>query len=484
MPAHCSKLRQAFFSRQLLTLQQLHHTALGWFDLKNTLSTPRTWSAWLACATCLLSQSVFAEDNDFGQEPFSVHAQSTYIWQKYNRFNALYSGPNSLSANKSIGYTFTADVALGARLWKGAELYLVPEATQGNPFSGLSGLGGFTNGEATRASGADLTLYRQKLFVRQTMNLSGATEKIDADFAQLSQLVSKNRIVVTAGNFSLLDIFDDNSYAKDPRTQFLNAGNMAYTAYDYASDARGFGWGLAAEWYQDDWVVRYARMTTPREPNQLPIDPHILKHYGDQLEIERGYTLGEQPGKARLLLWRNRMISASYQDAINYGAAHGTTPSIDAVRNSEQVKYGIGLNLEQAITPQIGTYMRAMWADGHSETMAFCAADRSLAVGVVAKGAAWHRPKDTLGLSMMVNTISQARKQYLQAGGVDFFIGDSNSSGGTLNYRPEQIAEVVYNAELTKGIQLSADYQYIRNPAYNRDRGPVNVFGLRLHAEY
>ncbi len=31
---------------------------------------------------------------------------------------------------------------------------------------------------------------------------------------------------------------------------------------------------------------------------------------------------------------------------------------------------------------------------------------------------------------------------------------------------------------------VTLDYQFIVNPAYNRDRGPVSVFGARLHAQF
>ena len=34
------------------------------------------------------------------------------------------------------------------------------------------------------------------------------------------------------------------------------------------------------------------------------------------------------------------------------------------------------------------------------------------------------------------------------------------------------------------GNARAADYQHITNPAYNADRGPVDIFGGRLHAEF
>ena len=113
---------------------------------------------------------------------------------------------------------------------------------------------------------------RQRLFLRQTWNHGGGREKVESDFNQLAGHVERDRFVLTVGNFSTLDVFDDNTYAKDPRTQFMNWGHWTHAAYDYAADSRGFGWGFAGEWYRGDWVLRFGRMTGPREPNGLAVD--------------------------------------------------------------------------------------------------------------------------------------------------------------------------------------------------------------------
>ena len=75
--------------------------------------------------------------------------------------------------------------------------------------------------------------------------------------------------------------------------------------------------------------------------------------------------------------------------------------------------------------------------------------------------------------------LSVDRRRFLEAGGVSFFIGD-----GALRYKPETILEVFYSAQLVKGAWVTLDYQRIQNPAYNAARGPINVFAVRLHAEF
>jgi high affinity Mn2+ porin len=451
-------------------------------------------TAWVLC--CLASASAWAQTApDVETEDTTARYQLTYNWQRHGAFNAPYSGANSLSPNSERMYTFSTTAHWGFRPWQDGELYFNPEVTSGIPFSGnLVGLGGFTNGEITRAGGSRPKPYRQRLFLRQTWNHGGEQEQVESDFNQMAGLVDKNRFVLTAGNFSTLDVFDDNAYAKDPRTQFMNWGNWTYAAYDYAADARGFGWGFAGEWYQDNWVLRFGRMTGPKEPNGLPVDFALGKHYGDQIEIERGHMLADQPGKVRVLAWRNRAQVASFSDATRWlnnwqlshpGAVPTSPEALIAVRGGEKIKYGLGVNLEQAIHPSVGFFLRAMKADGKTETYAFTEADGSLSTGLVFKGGLWGREDDAVGVAFMRNTLSPERRGFLAAGGLSFFIGDvSPSSTKSLTYQPEQILEVYYSFQIASGTWLTTDYQRIQNPAYNADRGPVNVYALRFHAEF
>jgi carbohydrate-selective porin OprB len=220
-------------------------------------------------------------------------------------------------------------------------------------------------------------------------------------------------------------------------------------------------------------------MTGPTTPNDLPVDFDILNHYGDQIEVEHAHELLGQPGKLRLLAWRNRAVLARFRDAINYGLANGQTPDIFKVRNSEQFKVGLGINLEQALTPDLGVFFRAMQTDGATETYAFTEVDQSIAAGVSLQGAGWGRAQDTLGLSLMQNELSKDRRDYLQAGGISFFIGD-----GRLQYQPETLFELYYSLNVAKKTFVTFDFQRIYNPAYNADRGPANFGGIRLHAEF
>lgn len=418
--------------------------------------------------------------------PVNIHGQTTYINQRYNNFTSSYSGENSLSALKSMSYTWSGTLFLGARLAPNTDVYFNPEVISGVSFSNLAGLSGFTNGEETKAGGLNAKFYSARAFLRHTINQEGNKVVLENDSNQITQTVSSNRVVITAGQFSTLDIFDDSRYAKDPRIQFMNWGNITYLAYDYAADARGYSTGLAGEWYLDNWVLRASRMLAPKTSNGRDLNWQIFNTYGDQIEIERQHQIADLPGKVSVLAYRNRMVLARFQDATNYVIANNEqgTQAINNVRTNYQYKTGVGINGEQALTKDLGIYGRAFTSNGHTETMSFTEADNSISIGLGMNSNSWKRPSDTIGISMMQNSLSSFRRGYLQASGASYFIGDYAGPGQTISYRPERIGEVYYNALVVKNVLAGLNFQHINNPAYNAARGLVNILSFRVHAEF
>jgi len=412
---------------------------------------------------------------DIQEEAYGAKFQTTYVWQRKYPFGAAYSGPNSLVPDIEKSYSFTATAALGARVWRGGELYCDPEIAQGVPLSHLMGLGGFTNGEIARTSGPTASLYAARLFLRQTWDLEGRREAIESDANQLAGSADKRRLVLTAGKLSILDLFDENAYSHDPRKEFLNWSLMTYGAYDYAADSRGYSYGVALEYFHDEWALRGGRFMMPKESNGLALNPRILESFGDQIEIERSHQLRGQPGKLRLLGYRNQADMGGYRDALADAQGSGAPPDITTTRK-RRVKYGFGVNLEQSLTAATGIFARGSWNNGEAEEFAFTEIDRSISAGVSVAGTGWKRPSDTLGLAFVRNGLSAAHRDYLAAGGLGFFIGD-----GQLSYRPESIFETYYSFGLVKDAWLSLDFQRIFNPAYNADRGPVSVASARFH---
>lgn len=415
---------------------------------------------------------------EIAQENWNAKFQGTYIGQLKPSINAPYSGDFSLLQKREVSYSTTLTAYLGFRSWKTGEIYFNPEMIEAVAFSNLHGLGGLTNSEQQKTSGPKPKFYRARIFLRQTFGLGGEQTAVESGPNQLAGMVDRKRWVVTVGTLSPLDIFDLNAYAHDPRTQFTNWAFFTHGSYDYASDARGYTNGAAIEYYNDDWALKLGRFQGPIQSNGLPLNSRLSAYHGDEIELEHAHQIAGQPGKLRLLGFRNREVMGRFDEAISYAAANGGTPDVGNVRKTN-VKYGFGLNLEQSIRRDVGIFARASWADGKSETYSFTEVENSMSAGIVVQGDRWSRSKDTLGFAVAQNGLGKDHRNYLSLGGSGAFIGD-----GRISYRPERIAEIYYNISVLKRTSVMLGFQRIANPAYNSDRGPVNVGTLRIHTEF
>lgn len=427
-------------------------------------------SNYFAAAFAALVVSVSAQAQPVSEPKeasgFSISGQTTWINQRKSAFDAAYTGPNSLVTQRERSYSYTASAALAWRSGDGLALELHPEAAQGVPLSNLTGFGGFPNNELARTSGSSLTVYRARAFARKEFKLSGDSQ-----------------VRITAGNLSVIDIFDQNAYSHDPRRQFLNWALVTHGAYDYAADARGYTWGGAIEYITPKYSVRFGRFIQPRESNGLALNPRIGQSYGDQLELELPHKNALGDGKTRLLAFHNRSVMGRFDDALAVATASGNIPAVSIVRRA-QSKLGVGIALEQDVGKWGGVFARASFHDGKTETYSFTEIDRSVSVGFLGNGGNWKRADDTWGAALLINGLSKSHQQYLQSGGLGFFLGDGN-----LNYKPEKIAEIFYSVALPKnawGVNtfVTLNFQHIVNPGYNAARGPVSIVGARLHLNF
>jgi high affinity Mn2+ porin len=407
---------------------------------------------------------------------FAFHAQATYVNQYDAPFPAPYSGRNSLAAN--IGRE-TSDVTLyaGVRLWQGAEAWINPEIDQGFGLSGSVGAAGFPSGEAYKV-GADYPYTRlHRAFLRQTIDLGGEDRKVDAGLNQFSGSQTSDRLVFTIGKFSVGDIFDTNKYAHDPRVDFMNWTVIDTGTFDYAADAWAYTVGAAAEWYQGPWTLRTGLFDLSTAPNDTTLDSRF-----DQFqwvgEIERRYSIWDQPGKLAVTGFLTRGRMGSFQDAIQLAALTGGPADIAAVRKY-QSRGGISMNLEQQLMPNVGFFARAGIANGDIEPYEFTDVDRTVAAGLSVSGKQWGRDDDTFGIAGVVNGISAVHQAFLNAGGLGILVGD----GQLPHPGSEKIIETYYSFPVFS-TKVTLDYQLIVNPAYNRDRGPVSVLGVRVHSQY
>ena len=441
----------------------------------------------LVCAIAFipLGHFTFAQKKNIGDSvsKWSVHFQTTIISQFHSAFRSLYSGANSLAdSTEPLATSFTATVFIGRRLWKGATLYVNPELSAGKGLSFANGVAGALNGETYRVGGVKPQLSLVRAYLQQQISLNNSPSKtVEGSINQLADNLPESRLTITAGKFAISDFYDGNNYSKDPRTQFFNWSLWANGAWDYPADTKGYTTGIVVELIKPEWAFRISSVAVPRIANYHTMEFKLPGANAETIEYEHKLNICKKSGVLRLLLSENLSKAPSYRDGIN--ALSNGDQFIPAViqgktegRSYGGKKFGIGLNLEQELTPVVGVFTRIGWNDGHYASWAFTEIDHTVSAGILMKGIKWKRPGDRFGVAAAINGLSEDHKEFLKNGGYGFIIGD-----GRLNYRNEYIVESFYNSCITSYFWLTVDYQFIGNPAYNKDRGPVHVFGIRLH---
>jgi len=411
-------------------------------------------------------------------DAWNVHAQTTVLPQGYGPIHSPYASPFSLPGSGQFQATWTTTAFLGARLWDGGEFYFNPELAQGFGLNGTLGLAGFSNGEAQKAGAAFPKIRAQRYYLKQTFGLGGEQETVDDAPNQLAGKRDIDRVTLIVGRFAVGDFFDGNSYAKDPRADFMNWAMWSSAAYDFPADLPGYTRGAVVELNRKDWAIRAGLFQVPAAPNS---DVLTFKTGGTVVEFEERQTIFDQPGKLRLGAFANSGNTGNYREALAIEAADPTLDinTVMASIRHDNLKYGFYLNAEQQLIKDVGLFARVSWNDGQNEILSFTDIDRSVSGGLSIKGSHWGRPSDTVGIGGAINGLSSAHRDFLAAGGLGLLIGD-----GRLSYGTERILETYYAYSIDKNFTFTADYQLIANPAYNTDRGPVSVFSGRLHGEF
>lgn len=413
--------------------------------------------------------------------PYEIGGQTTVVWQHLPPFHSRYEGPHSLLSRTDDAVSHSYTLYAGIRLQPWLEVYVNPEMIRGSGVGGGFGLAGYTNGEVIRNPSVGQDPYLGRAFVRATIPLGDATEPIDTGLNTIAGTRPLHRLTVTAGILGVTDIFDTNRYANNTRLQFMNWALLNNVAWDFAADTRGYTRGAAIEWTNGDWAARLGTFQMPTVANGAKLDGDVPNSHGDQVEVEAHPTLlPARPLIIRVLAYENRARMGNYREAVALARGSGAPPRIERTRSRDAVKYGLGLNIEQPLdaSGDTGLFARLGWNDGATESFAFTEAERTATIGAQVGGALWQRATDALGIAVAVNGLSAAHADYLAAGGIGFALGD-----GALHYAPETIFESYYAFALLSGVTLTADYQLIGHPGYNRDRGPVSVVSLRVHLE-
>jgi len=468
-----------------------------------------TWSfavRWCLalCALCVsaaprvtLAQStpdqvpVAAAETELGPEsrlPQLVGAQYTFILQNQSSLLSPYASRLSLEPNGDTQPTNTLGIYLGWAPLNWLQGYLDVEKFMGAGVSNATGLAGLTNGDVVRegAAGLKKEFYIARDFLRFMWPLGDSVSAVERAKDQIGGGEAERRLELKVGRMAVNDDFDQNRYAGDPRTEFLNWSLWANTAWDYAANTRGYTDGVVVGYISPAWSLKYGIYKMPVMANGQQLVNSLARASGENLQL----TVSELPTGTivRVLAYLNIASMGIYRQALAIAAADGTVPSIVADDRPGRQKHGFGLNLEQPLADggDTGAFVRWGWNDGHTESFAFTQVDELLSFGAQLAGTHWGRPDDRFGLAMASEALGTPQEQYLAAGGLGFLVGD-----GHLNYGHEQILEAYYRFEHIWPErpgpihwQLSPDFQYIQNPGYNRDRGPVHFWGVRLHLEY
>ncbi|MEO6962697.1 MAG: carbohydrate porin [Puia sp.] len=409
---------------------------------------------------------------------FNFHFQTTYIYQYKPAFYSPYSAAHSLLGMEEKQNSLTATLYAGMKLWKGAEIYINPEIAGGSGLSGAFGLAASTNGETYRVGDPSPTLYLARLFLRQTIALGAESSGVEDGANQISCQLPYKYIQFLLGKYCLGDIFDNNVYSNSPRAQFMNWAIMNNAAWDYASNVRGYNYAFTTILRLSEYILKASVSLMPTVPNGTILNTNLREEYAINGEAGKTYKIGNKPGNIRLLGYYNYAGMGNYKQAITTLDSDGV-PDIAATRSAGRHKIGFGINADQQISETVGLFGRIGWDDGKTETWCYTESDRTLSAGISINGKRWKRKDDQIGFALVTDGLSSAHRNYLASGGFGFELGDRK-----LNYGHETATELYYSLKPASiPIWLSADYQFVMNPGYNKDRGPVNVFSFRLHLE-
>ena len=406
-----------------------------------------------------------------------LSGQLNLIEQAHGRFTSPYEGEHSLRGVSEHALSRVWTIDSGVRIARRTELFLDVESAGGRGLSDALGAAGFTNLDVVRNPSLGSAPYVARVMIRQVIALSHDTVEVAPGPLGIGAVQPARRIEIRAGKMSMADFFDVNTAGSDSHLQFTNWTVDNNGAYDYAADTRGYTYAAIAEVITPGWTVRVGEALMPTVANGIDLDWNVRRARGDNAEFEwrpvRSLTL-------RSLAYANHAHMGDYGEAIAaFEGGAGTRPDIEAHRRQGRVKYGVGENVEYAITDNARLFGRAGWNEGRNESFAYTEVNNTLEAGAVVAGASWRRAEDRAGLAFVSNGLSALHQEYLRLGGLGFLLGD-----GTLRYARESIVEGYYTVHVWRGVFASADVQRLVNPGYNRDRGPVTVGGLRLHVDF
>jgi hypothetical protein len=408
-----------------------------------------------------------------------LSGQLNVVTQFHPAFHASYSGPSSLQSDPEIAPTWVATIYTGYELSSTTEFFFDIESARGKGVSGALGLGGLGDLDAVTDGRATAAPYTARAMVRKIIPLSAQMVSEGRSPLGLAANLPARRLEVRVGKMSLTDFFDLNAVGSDSHLQFLNYSIDNNAAYDIPANSRGYTYAALAELYQPAWTARFAEALEPKDTSGLHSDWNLSRSRSENLELELHPSIHDkQPFTIRALAFLNHASMGSYPAAVSaFLSGQDSHPDL-ALHIRRGSNYGFGLNGETTIGETLRLFSRFGWNEGTKEVFQFAEADRTVALGGDLSGKLWKEPTHRIGMAFAANGLLSSHRNYLALGGQSYLLGD-----GALDYGHEKILEAYYNVPLRHGFYAAFDVQQIWNPGYNQARGPVTIFGLRLHAE-
>jgi high affinity Mn2+ porin len=403
------------------------------------------------------NENYSAEDFDvrLGKH-FTLGGQFTSLYQHQSALhNSAYDGPISISSSPDDELLSMATLNILIKLWPKGEFVISPEMQLGNGIGNGKGMGAFPNalfGNPQKTPYLLRAHYRHHFFI---------TRKHIKEYQ------------ITVGRYALMEMFDMNPYASDPKKDFFNFSHTMLNAWDVAITAYGYTHGIAQTLKFHTASVSLSLNTHNRTAGGPETDWNIQQAHSLNLQFVKDYRLFGKTGKVRLLGFYNRYHGGDFSHYQTDDVTH--TVCFDSTQ-TYTTKYGGGIDINYDLNERSGVFLRYSKSDGLHEDFGYTQCDGSTSGGLLAGMKLINRPKDKFGICASVNTISPSHQQFLKDGGTGFMLGD-----GDLHYAPETVFETLYCINIKEHCFITLNYQYAINVGYNADRGNAHFLGLRLN---
>ncbi len=419
--------------------------------------------------------STMFEHSDEGCR-YWISRSANFIGQGHQAFQSSYIGANSLQSKPEFAASGVMTVFTGYKLSRNLQTLAEAEQAVGQIVSNGFGLGAFPYPDKPRDLGLNQAPYLARAMVRYSIPLGGGMAESGRTPFDLS--TSAHRLEIIGGKFALNDFFDQNDVSSNNDLQFMNLTINQNGAWDYAENSRGYTDGTVIQWITPRWTLRFGEALMQKAAKSEQLDANLSRAHSDNAELELHPVIENKfESVIRLAVYHNHASMGSFRDAILASSGTGVAPQITAHQVMGN-KYGAGVNIQQNLG-DLRLFVRGGWNDGRYQTLGYTEVDRTASFGGDLKSSTWHRDEDQAGAAFVINALSGDHSHYLALGGIGTWVGD-----GRLNYATEKVFEGYYTLHCWSGIFLTADVQRITNPAYNRDRGPILMPGVRLHLDF